>query len=70
MDNYVKETKIIDKTNNEKQIELLVSLYKAKKELDEANYNFDYAEDDLIDYYTYKMPSFQYLSHSWVFLQK
>ena len=55
MDKYVYEEKIIDKTEEEKEIDLLVSIYKAKKELDEANHNFEYAEGDLIDYYTYKM---------------
>ena len=55
MDKYIQEEKIIDKTDEEKEIDLLVSIYKAKKELDEANYNFEYAEGDLIDYYTYKM---------------
>lgn len=55
MDDYIKEEKIKDKSEDEKEIELLVSIYKAKKELDEANHNFEYAEGDLIDYYTYKM---------------
>ena len=55
MDEYVQEEKVIDKTEKEKELDLLISIYKAKKELDEANHNFDYAEGDLIDYYTYKM---------------
>ena len=55
MDKYVQEEKVKDKTEEEKKVELLVSIYKAKKELDEANHNFEYAEGDLIDYYTYKM---------------
>ena len=55
MDKYIQEEKIKDKSEEEKEIELLVNIYKAKKELDEANHNFEYAEGDLIDYYTYKM---------------
>lgn len=52
---YSRETKIIEKSDEEKQIELMVSIMKAKKELDEACKNFEYAEDDLIDYYTYQI---------------
>ena len=52
---YIKENKIIEKNDKEKEIELMVSIMKAKKELDEANKNFEYAQDDLIDYYTYQI---------------
>lgn len=52
---YKKEVNIIEKTEEEKQIELLVSIYKAKKELEQANHNFEYAEDELIDYFTYQI---------------
>lgn len=52
---YKKEIKIIDKSQKEKQIELIVSLIKTRKELEEANRNFEYAEGDLIDYYTYQI---------------
>ena len=55
MDNYIKEENIVEKSEEEKELELLISIYKTKKELDEANRNFDYAEGDLIDYYTYKI---------------
>lgn len=52
---YIRETKIIEKSDKEKERELMVSIMKIKKELDEANRNFEYAEDDLIDYYTYQI---------------
>jgi len=55
MDEYIKETKIIEKSEEEKEIELMVSIMKAKKELDEATKNFEYAGGDLIDYYTYQI---------------
>lgn len=56
MDNeYVKDSKIIEKSEEEKKIELMVSIMKSKKEMDEACKNFEYAEDDLIDYYTYQI---------------
>lgn len=54
-DEYRKETKIIEKSEQEKEIELIVSIIKTRKELEEANLNFEYAQDDLIDYYTYKI---------------
>ena len=53
MDDYVEEVKIVDKTEKEKEIELIMSIMKVKKELEIAMKNFEYAEDDLIDYYTY-----------------
>ena len=58
MEEYtIDEGKIVEKTEEEKQIELFVSLMKAKKELEDANRNFEYAEEELIDYYTYQIKS-------------
>ena len=55
MDDYVEETKIIEKTDKEKENELVRSILKAKSELELYMKNFEYAEDDLIDYYTYQI---------------
>ena len=55
MDDYVEETKIIEKTDKEKENELVRSILRAKSELDLYMKNFEYAEDDLIDYYTYQI---------------
>lgn len=55
MEDFVKEEKIIEKTDDEKEMELIVSVMRAKKELEESIKNFEYAEDDLIDYYTYQI---------------
>ncbi len=52
---YKKETKVFDKSDEEKEIELMVSIIKTKKELEVANLNFEYAQEDLIDYYTYQI---------------
>lgn len=52
---YKKESKVVEKTEQEKEIELMVSIIKAKKELEVASLNFEYAQDDLIDYYTYQI---------------
>ena len=54
-DEYKKETKVLDKSNEEKEVELIVSIIKTKKELEVANLNFEYAQEDLIDYYTYQI---------------
>lgn len=58
-ENYIKETKIIDKTEDEKKQELLISIIKTKKELEYLNKNFNYAKDELIDYYLYKIKANQ-----------
>ena len=50
---YKLDQKVVEKTEQEKQIELMVSIAKTRKELEVANANFEYAQDDLIDYYTY-----------------
>ena len=55
MQEYIKENKILEKTDEEKELELMVSIIKVKKELESANRNFEYAEGDLIDYYTYQI---------------
>ena len=55
MDDYVEETKIIDKTDKQKELELMLSIMKTKNELGLYMKNFEEAEDDLIDYYTYQI---------------
>ena len=55
MNEYIKENKIIEKNESEKDLDLIISIIKVKKELEEANKNFEFAEGDLIDYYTYHM---------------
>lgn len=54
-DGFVKDSKIQDKTEEEIQIDLIKSIIEAKKKLELANKNFEYAEGDLIDYYTYEI---------------
>lgn len=56
---YVKESKILDKSEEEKNQELMISIIKTKKELEESNKNFEYAKDELIDYYLYKIKANQ-----------
>ncbi len=52
---YLKETKMVEKSNEQKRMELILSIIKSKRELDAANRNFEYAESELIDYYTYQI---------------
>ena len=59
IEEYRKEEKIIEKTEIEKEIELVKSIIKTREELKSANKNFEYAEDDLVDYYTYQIKANQ-----------
>ena len=52
---YVREEKIIEKTEIEKETELVRAIIKTREELKVANCNFEYAQGDLIDYYTYQI---------------
>ncbi len=52
---YQKELNIKDKTEEDKKVELIMSLLKAKRELNVANKNFETAEEGLVDYYTYQI---------------
>ena len=54
-DGYIRETKIEDKSEDEKNLELIVSIIKTKNELDSAHKNFEYAEEGLNDYYSYQI---------------
>ncbi len=56
---YVREKKIIEKTEIEKEIELIRTIIKTREELKAANRNFEYAQDDLVDYYTYQIKANQ-----------
>ena len=56
---YIKEQKIEEQTDEEKNEELIRSVIKAKVELNNANINYEYAESDLIDYYTYQIKALQ-----------
>lgn len=57
---YVKEgNEIKDKTTKEKELELLISIIKAKNDLENANRNYNFAEGNLIDYYLYEIKANQ-----------
>lgn len=56
---YVKEERIFEKTEIEKEIELIRAIIKTREELKNANINFEYAKEDLVDYYTYQIKANQ-----------
>lgn len=58
-DYYVKDNRIIEKTEIEKEAELIRCIIKTREELKIANRNFEYAQDGLVDYYTYQIKANQ-----------
>lgn len=60
-DGYIREEsqKIKEKTEQEKEKELLFSILRTKQELSQNIKNFEFAEGELIDYYTYQMKATQ-----------
>lgn len=56
---YVKEQRIIEKNEMEKEKELIRNIIKTREELKNANRNFEFAEKDLVDYYTYQIKAEQ-----------
>ena len=56
---YIKEQSIIEKTEIEKEKELIRMIIKTREELKNANRNFEYAKDDLVDYYIYQIKANQ-----------
>ena len=45
---YIKESKIIDKTDEEKSLDLVKSLIKTKMDLELASKNFEFADGELV----------------------
>jgi hypothetical protein len=52
---YVREFKILDKTEVEKDKELVQAIKEVKISLANMHNNLQYASSDLIDYYTYQI---------------
>ena len=50
---------MIEKTEIEKEAELIKSIIKTREDLKIANRNFEYAQDELVDYYTYQIKANQ-----------
>lgn len=56
---YKKEEIIKDRTELEKEIELIRNIIKTREELKNNNKNFEYAEMGLVDYYIYQIKANQ-----------
>ncbi len=56
---YKKEGLLIDKSELEKEIELVKNIIKTREELKCNNKNFEYAETELVDYYIYEIKANQ-----------
>ena len=56
---YIKEQRIIEKNEMEKEKELIRNIIKTREELKNANRNFEFADNDLVDYYTYQIKADQ-----------
>lgn len=58
-EDFVRENRIVDKTDIEKEIELIRNIIKVNEEIAAANSNFQFAEEELVDYYTYQIKANQ-----------
>ena len=58
-EDYLMEKMIKGKSDKEKEIELMRTIIETKEILKVARSNFEFAEDDLIDYYTYQIKANQ-----------
>ena len=56
---YMKETSIENIEEKEREIELIKNIIKTRRELKNVDRNFEYAQDDLVDYYIYEMKANQ-----------
>jgi DNA-binding MltR family transcriptional regulator len=58
-DEYVKEKNIIEKSEEELNVELIKSIIRTKQDLKNSNTNYEFAEGELIDYYLYQIKANQ-----------
>ena len=56
---YIKEYNIKEKTEEEQKLEIIKSIIETKKELANIGANYEYAEEGLIDFYSYQMKAYQ-----------
>lgn len=56
---YLIEKMVRGKTDKEKEVELMRTIIETKEMLKTARCNFEYAEDEMIDYYTYQIKAHQ-----------
>ena len=56
---YIKEQLVNDTTELEKESDLIRNIIKTREELKINNKNFEYAENDLVDFYIYQIKANQ-----------
>ena len=56
---YLMEKMVKGKTDKERERELMRTIIETKEKLKIARSNFEYAEDELIDYYSYQIKAHQ-----------
>ena len=58
-DGYMREIEIESLEEKEREIELIKNIIQTRRELKNVDRNFEYAQDDLVDYYIYEMKANQ-----------
>ena len=56
---YIKEEKIKDFTDEERNRQLLINIIDTREKLKKAHCNIEFAEGDLVDYYSYEIKANQ-----------
>lgn len=56
---FIREYKIFERTNSDRNSEIIKSIIKTQKEIENASINYEFAEDDLVDYYAYEIKANQ-----------
>lgn len=58
--NFIKDFEMIEKTQDDIELELLLNIIETKRQLEASNKNFEFAENiELIDYYTYQIKAYR-----------
>lgn len=58
-ENFIREIKLEERTEEELNVELIKSIIKTKNDLQNLNKNYEYAEGELIDYFSYQIKANQ-----------
>lgn len=56
---YEKESIIVDISDSERKYQLIDCIISTRNDLKKAHKNFEYAEEDLIDFYSYQIKALQ-----------
>ncbi len=59
LDGYMQESELENLDEREKEIELIKNIINTRRDLKNVDRNFEYAQDDLVDYYIYQMKANQ-----------